>query len=887
MKPKIFDLPQDSPLHNSAKTLNLELDTLISNLLFYPEYHEVDPINGDTALYLPPKKLNGRPGPDSCDVLVIGKCPAEADIVAGELAAESLAQTWVEPLKEFGLETENWIYTTVCPFSPPSHMSGKGELPAGIVKESLPFLSRTYALASPKYVICFGADAFKAVYKLFPNSKVPSFKDTRGTTTTLPDGTVLIPCINPNTLEFVPENREDFEMDLGLAASEISGQTGKSQEPDYSVVDTVKGLKDLVDVLVEMDYKLFSLDLEWGWDSLLRTIQVAWSDDQAAVIHFAHEGMKPTSLGEDYLGDQSYISHLERLFKREDVGLIGHNLRGDIEIFKDQTGIDLLPEFLDLEAGSFDTMLGHHLTNELVSQGLKLVSLRVLGTPRYDKALNNWLKEQGKGEKALDREAYGNIPDDILIPYSAWDAVVPFRLAKNIKSKFEEDHNIKWLYNNIIHPVNEPIYEMEYEGVKVNEDRILALAELFQEKCSELKSKLQKEIGWEDQIIPSFKPSKARQVNALHSDLSKEAEADNSKLTKKLLTEMIEILNKNVAALPHSYIDEGNEDHLERHLLNSIEEVVPFKAYSSQMRSSIVRHYISNILENHVKYNNKAGFNPDSSEQVVEVLFGMPPKNDPKRSKLPENVKPFGLTPVKSTEDKEWTKVIEQGKENKTSPAVDSESLSILSTDWDIGFLETLKHFKFVSQISKNFIRPSLGKDDNGNPIWEGGKGIAGNMSKDKRVRPSYRLTLETGRYSCRGPNLQQLPSGKEADIQEVFMDDNGNLDPRYKPITSVFEASPGCVLIAGDWEQAELYTLAGLSGDYQMKMALATGDLHTSTLIDVFGDIEYKGRSISSYSVEEYNHAREEDKYLHSLRVSIKSLSFGKFGRYSIECKV
>lgn len=74
-----------------------------------------------------------------------------------------------------------------------------------------------------------------------------------------------------------------------------------------------------------------------------------------------------------------------------------------------------------------------------------------------------------------------------------------------------------------------------------------------------------------------------------------------------------------------------------------------------------------------------------------------------------------------------------------------------------------------------------------------------------------------SGRMSCAGPNLQQLPR-----------------DPKYR---RCFAAPPGRVLVKADYSQIELRIAAKITGDKRMLAAYRAGeDLHTTTAKAVLG---------------------------------------------------
>jgi DNA polymerase-1 len=91
-------------------------------------------------------------------------------------------------------------------------------------------------------------------------------------------------------------------------------------------------------------------------------------------------------------------------------------------------------------------------------------------------------------------------------------------------------------------------------------------------------------------------------------------------------------------------------------------------------------------------------------------------------------------------------------------------------------------------------------------------------IGPDGRIHASYRqMGTETGRLSCSGPNLQQVP--REAEFRRLF------------------RAREGYCLVVADFSQVELRVAAELSGEERMRAAYRAGrDLHTETAALVTG---------------------------------------------------
>lgn len=91
-----------------------------------------------------------------------------------------------------------------------------------------------------------------------------------------------------------------------------------------------------------------------------------------------------------------------------------------------------------------------------------------------------------------------------------------------------------------------------------------------------------------------------------------------------------------------------------------------------------------------------------------------------------------------------------------------------------------------------------------------------------QKIHTSFNQTITvTGRLSSTEPNLQNIPVRMEEGRQ----------------IRKAFIASPGCVLLSGDYSQIELRILAHFSGDPVLQSAFREGqDIHRRTASEVFG---------------------------------------------------
>ena len=114
-------------------------------------------------------------------------------------------------------------------------------------------------------------------------------------------------------------------------------------------------------------------------------------------------------------------------------------------------------------------------------------------------------------------------------------------------------------------------------------------------------------------------------------------------------------------------------------------------------------------------------------------------------------------------------------------------------------------------------------------------EGLVLKRNKDGRIYTDFKIHgTESGRLSGSSPNLQNITRSKEG----------------VPDIRSAFIADPGCLLVSADLSQAELRTIAVLSGDENLRNIYldTTRSLHKEVAAQFYG---------SNYSYEQYVRAK------------------------------
>lgn len=102
-------------------------------------------------------------------------------------------------------------------------------------------------------------------------------------------------------------------------------------------------------------------------------------------------------------------------------------------------------------------------------------------------------------------------------------------------------------------------------------------------------------------------------------------------------------------------------------------------------------------------------------------------------------------------------------------------------------------------------------------------------IGPDGRMHPGHNsCATETGRWSCRRPNLYNLSEQKSAD--------EGALQGDLPNMRDMYVAPKGYVIVHADFKQLELEVMAEYTKDEALRRMLDTGDAHTARVYEWFG---------------------------------------------------
>ena len=447
---------------------------------------------------------------------------------------------------------------------------------------------------------------------------------------------------------------------------------------------------------------------------------------------------------EDYrrnIPENMVRKHLRKVFEREDIRIIGHNLKFDMHVMS-RLGIHI--KTTDL----FDTQVASFMCDENTPNGLKENTQMIFGIDQthFKDVTNEVPKEVKKefGYKATQKVTFDLVLIEHGYLYAIFDAFYTWNLYLYFLDRLEEENMAK-IYNRVYVKFLRTLYDMEEAGVTVDTERLRQMKE------------------------------------EIHSD------------SEQLLYEIIDIA--------------GVE------------------------------------------------FNPKSSAQLGELLFGYVPEKTLK--KKPDYTSPlldysFGFRIISRTK--------------KGAPQTNASTLWKLSKQefknkrkqQGVLFCKKLLEYKKIEKLKDAFV-----------------DGMDKQLYDDNKVHPNFNITgADSGRISCTSPNLQQLPKAEEEDkyqIRSLFIgslyyeDDNGDY------VCEADDATPQimdeCTLkrkkiVAGDFSNLEMRVLAHFSEHKNLLEMFAKGsDTHGSTAVNMF-ELDCTPEEVK----KKYPHLRQAAKVINFL---------------------
>ncbi|HZN36367.1 MAG TPA: DNA polymerase I, partial [Pirellulaceae bacterium] len=249
---------------------------------------------------------------------------------------------------------------------------------------------------------------------------------------------------------------------------------------NYRTIATQEELEQLLATLSKQ--KRFVLDTETT-TLHARAAQIvgysfAWAPGEAVYVPVR------APAGEPQLDPLAVQGALKPVLENPAIEKIGQNLKFD--------RIVLRAAGIELAGAAFDTMVADYLLDPGErSHNMDDLALRHLGhqTITIDQLIGS-----GKKQKRMDE-----VPVPLITKYAAEDADVPLRLAEVLAPRLREA-GLAALFADLEMPLIEVLAEMEFQGIRVDVERLRELALQFESRIAQLKKEVFEIAGREFNI---------------------------------------------------------------------------------------------------------------------------------------------------------------------------------------------------------------------------------------------------------------------------------------------------------------------------------------------------------------------------------------------------
>ncbi|HNP19512.1 MAG TPA: DNA polymerase I [Fulvivirga sp.] len=253
---------------------------------------------------------------------------------------------------------------------------------------------------------------------------------------------------------FSAESKSALELDESPPAKM---DTIKTVTHNYQLIDTAELRKSLIEYLKAQDEFCFDTETT-GIDAV-----------EANVVGIAFSYFKGDAyyvpVPDDFDKAQAIIQEFTEVLESDKILKIGQNIKYDVLVLK-KYGIDV-------QGPIFDTMLAHYLIEPETRHGMDVMAEQYLNYSPVPISSLLGAKNSKRQKNMKDLR-----PDEI-VEYAGEDADITFQLKQKLAEEIKAV-NMEKLLNEIEHPLALVLAEMEFEGVKIDEQALASMSKELQ-----------------------------------------------------------------------------------------------------------------------------------------------------------------------------------------------------------------------------------------------------------------------------------------------------------------------------------------------------------------------------------------------------------------------
>lgn len=185
------------------------------------------------------------------------------------------------------------------------------------------------------------------------------------------------------------------------------------------------------------------------------------------------------------------LESLRDLLESKAISKWGQNIKYDSLI--------LLRHGINVQPITFDSMIASYVLNPDSSHGMDALAQRLLNY--HPISITSLI-----GEKKATQISMRDVPIDQVAEYAAEDADVTFRLCSHLQSELQQEPKLHSVATDIEFPLISVLRDMEYTGIAVDRNQLVALGEVVGVEVRSLRERILIEAG-----VP-FNPDSPKQL---------------------------------------------------------------------------------------------------------------------------------------------------------------------------------------------------------------------------------------------------------------------------------------------------------------------------------------------------------------------------------------
>lgn len=511
-----------------------------------------------------------------------------------------------------GIDLAECFYTSICRWMLPRARRTKPSKED--FSEGRAALQLDIREVKPSIIVCLGKPAFDQ----FVDIKVKLSDVAGGWFWSDTHGCLVYPMEPITKLVSNPELIERFKIDLREIRRMLDKLEGKLPEDpieeDYRVVSNMTELQDLVELLVEGQHRLLSVDCEWHGhnhiDGMLRSLQICWAPGKAAYIRFMDDGLHYVFGGGTY---REAGQVLATWLDHDDVQYVGHHISADLPWMHHVLGLKWYGKsFLDTE-------FAQQTEDEHAELGLERLGMTYTDMGRYDLELTLWCKKNAK----LIQDGYGLVPDEILIPYGMKDVDVVMRSWPGILRRLVAQ-GLDEYYFNIFNPfVTDVFTNFALQGLPINDTQLDELRDLYHYARAKLHKRLLEGVKDEAKaLMLDYCLSYGAEGIEGYSTIMEQLEAGNQEDAYNVFKNMVKAqgLLSGKPVFDHlvgaGTFNVRSSQHMKRWLFD-VKKYTPIKSTARKEQGMPSMDW-SKVME--LEPARRAEFQPSADKQTIEIL---------------------------------------------------------------------------------------------------------------------------------------------------------------------------------------------------------------------------------------------------------------------------